>query len=215
MPPPPIASGVTLDLAAAADRLAAGEVVAFPTETVYGLGADIGCVAAVRRLFEIKGRPPTRALPILLADAADAAAFAATVPGPARRLMARGWPGPLTVVVPAAPHVPRVVTGGLDTVGLRVPDHDLARALVRALGTRLGRPGALAAPSANPFGAPPPVTAHAVRAGLGPGPYGVLDGGACPGGVPSTVVAVAADGSVTVLRAGAIDPATVHTWATG
>ena len=204
-----------LDVEAAADLLAAGEVVAFPTETVYGLGALADDERAVRRVFELKRRPAKRALTVHLADAADADGFAARVTEPERRLMERGWPGPLTLVVPARLQVSRLVTGGGATAGLRVPDHPVARELIRAVGRRLGRVAGIAAPSANPFGARPPVTAAQVRAGLGPGRYGVLDGGRCPGGVPSTVLAVSDDETFTVFREGAIPPATLRRWLAG
>ncbi len=197
----------TTSIAQAARILADGGLVAFPTETVYGLGARADDEDAVAAIFRRKGRPENRPLLVHLARAEDLEAFAAQVPDVARRLAEALWPGPLALVLPVRPGAvaPSVLAGGT-TVGLRLPDHPVARELAAALAQRAGRPVGIAAPSANPTGAPPPADPHAVVAGLGAGGYTLLDAGPCPGGVPSTVVEVAADGTVAVHRWGAISP---------
>ncbi len=176
------------DVDRAADILADGGVVAFPTETVYGLGADAANPAAVGRVFAIKGRPADHPVIVHLAgpDAIDG--WAAEVPAGARRLAERLWPGPLTLVLRRRPRVPDVVTGGRDTVGLRVPDHPVALALLAAMHSRVGGGAALAAPSANRFGHVSPTTGEHVRADLGDEVDLVLDGGPCRVGVESTIV---------------------------
>jgi L-threonylcarbamoyladenylate synthase len=157
-------------------------LVAFPTETVYGRGGDASSADAVHRLFAVKGRPADHPVIVHLARAELLDEWAATVSDAARALTARFWPGPLTVVVPAAPRVSRVATGGLDTVGLRVPDHPVALALLDAFG------GGIAAPSANRFGRVSPTSAGAVVRDLGGDVDLVLDGGPCAVGVESTIV---------------------------
>ena len=170
------------EITGAADVLRDGGLVAFPTETVYGLGADASSVDAVHRLFAVKGRPADHPVIVHLADAAQLSEWAADVPEAAAVLTDACWPGPLTVVVRRAPHVPDAVTGGLDTVGLRVPDQPVALALLGAFG------GGVAAPSANRFGRVSPTTADDVRADLGADVDVVLDGGPCRVGVESTIV---------------------------
>lgn len=170
------------DIVAAVDVLRRGGLVAFPTETVYGLGADAENPDALRRLFAVKGRPLDHPVIVHLADADTLAGWAESVPSTARRLTDACWPGPLTVIVRRAARVPDEVTGGRDTVGLRVPDQPLARALLRAFG------GGIAAPSANRFGRVSPTTAAHVRADLGGDVDLVLDGGPCRVGVESTIV---------------------------
>ncbi len=194
----------------AAEILARGGVIAFPTETVYGLAARVGDDAAVQRLFELKGRPRTRPMSICVADREGLETYAARVPSAARRLADALWPGPLTLVLPRRADVPDVVTGGGETVGIRVPDHPVALALLRALERRCGPGSGVAAPSANRFGEPPPTTASGVIEALGQPAAGrseapdlVLDGGRCPGGVPSTVLLCASE-RPRVLRPGAI-----------
>lgn len=176
-----------------------GGLVAFPTETVYGLGADARSPSAVRRVFTVKGRPPTHPVIVHLADAAALERWAAGSVEQVRTLGERFWPGPLTVIVPRAASVPDEVTGGRDTVGLRVPDHPLALALLRAFG------GGLAAPSANRFGRVSPTTAAHVRDELGSDVDLVLDGGRCAVGVESTIVDLSADTPL-LRRRGAIGP---------
>lgn len=197
------------DIDRAAQLLEEGGVVAFPTETVYGIGALATDEAAVERIFRIKGRPRERALIVHLHDAAGIDAFAIDVPDYARRLAEELWPGPLTLVLAARPTVSPAVTGGHTTVGLRVPDHPVALLLLSELVARRGISAAIAAPSANKFGEPPPTSADGVLAGLGAPEVGdelrpdmILDGGTCPGGVPSTVLACGPDGP-RILRAGA------------
>lgn len=184
-------------IALAAERLRAGGVVAIPTETVYGLGADARNVEAVRRVFVIKGRPANHPLIVHLAEADEADEWAVRISTSARRLMARFWPGPLTLVLPARDDVPRVVTGGQDSVALRVPHHPLALTLLRTFG------GGLAAPSANRFGAVSPTEARHVRASLGSAVDMVLDGGPCRYGLESTIVSLL-DEHPRVLRPGAL-----------
>lgn len=162
--------------------LRAGGLVGMPTETVYGLAADASNEAAVRRIFAVKRRPADHPIIVHLADAAQMDDWAATVPTSAAILTEACWPGPLTVLVPKAANVLDVVTGGRDTVGLRVPAHPMALELLRRFG------GGLAAPSANRFGQVSPTTAAHVHADLGTDVDLVLDGGPCPIGVESTIV---------------------------
>ena len=187
----------TAELAAAASVLRAGGLVAFPTETVYGLGADAANEAAVRRIFAVKGRPPDHPLIVHLGAADLLDAWARDVPPPARLLADAFWPGPLTLVLRRSALVPDAVTGGRDTVGLRVPDHPVARALLDAFG------GGVAAPSANRFGQVSPTSAAHVRADLGADVDLVLDGGACEVGVESTIVDLT-DDRIEVLRSGGV-----------
>lgn len=170
------------DIAEAASVLRAGGLVAFPTETVYGLGADASNDAAVARIFAAKGRPPTHPLIVHLAPDARLDDWALDVPEAARVLAARAWPGPLTMLLARGPRVSPATTGGAPTVGLRVPAHPMAQALLRAFG------GGVAAPSANRFGAVSPTTADHVASDLGHAVDYLLDGGACPVGVESTIV---------------------------
>jgi L-threonylcarbamoyladenylate synthase len=170
------------DVRRAVDVLRGGGLVAFPTETVYGLGADASSPVAVRRLFTVKGRPADHPVIVHLGDPALLPEWASHVPDAAAVLARACWPGPLTVVVPRAARVADAVTGGRDTVGLRVPDQPLALKLLRAFG------GGVAAPSANRFGRVSPTTAADVRADLGDDVDLVLDGGPCRVGVESTIV---------------------------
>ena len=169
--------------------LEAGGLVAFPTETVYGLGADAGNPAAVAQVFRVKGRPTDHPLIVHVSDANELDQWALAVSTPARLLADAFWPGPLTLLLERAPWVPDAVTGGRPTVGLRVPDHPVARALLSAFAApRQGRPAGIAAPSANRFGRVSPTTAAHVRADLGDDVDLVLDGGPCRVGVESTIV---------------------------
>ncbi len=179
--------------------LRAGGVVALPTETVYGLAADVANPAAVARVYAIKGRPADHPL-IVHAHGLDAlAGYAAEITPALRALAARFWPGPLTAIVERGPRTPRTVTGGQDTVAVRVPDHPLALAVLAGFG------GALAAPSANRFGHVSPTSAEHVRADLGDAVDLIVDGGPARVGVESTIVDLT--GAVpAVLRAGAITP---------
>ena len=166
----------------AAKALASGGLVAFPTETVYGLGADATDRAAVQRIFEAKRRPASDPLIVHIADPHAVSQYASRIDDRARALMERFWPGPLTLVLPKQPIIPDLVTAGLDTVALRMPDHPVALALLRAT----DRP--IAAPSANPFGYISPTNAQHVQAQLGELiPY-ILDGGDCSVGIESTIL---------------------------
>ncbi len=170
------------NVARAVQALQAGEVVALPTDTVYGLGAHSGMVAAVEKLYEIKGRDHQKAIPLLIARVEDVERVARDVPELAWRLMQRFWPGPVTLVLPKAATVLELLTAGTGAVALRLPAHAVTLELISSLGMPL------AATSANLSGRPEALTAEEVvrdlrgRVGL------VLDGGRCPGGVASTVV---------------------------
>ncbi|MGH8972662.1 MAG: L-threonylcarbamoyladenylate synthase [Acidimicrobiia bacterium] len=170
------------EISAAVDVLRRGGLVAFPTETVYGLGADAANPEAVERIFVAKGRPRSHPVIVHLAEPAAAKEWAAEVPDFAAALADAFWPGPLTLVLPRSDLVPDAVTGGLGTVGLRVPAQRLALELLSAFG------GGVAAPSANRFGRVSPTRAEHVRADLGPAVDLILDGGPCPVGVESTIV---------------------------
>jgi L-threonylcarbamoyladenylate synthase len=183
-------------LRAAARALTLGGVIAFPTETFYGLGAAALDAAAVDRLLALKGRPAGKPV-LVLVDSVTMAEAVAEVSPPARALMARHWPGALTLVMPARAHVPDGVTAGTGTVGVRMSPHPVARGIVEALGAPL------TAPSANPAGAQPPTTAVEVLRHFASGIDLVLDGGPTPGGAPSTVLDVTVD-PPRLLRAGAV-----------
>jgi L-threonylcarbamoyladenylate synthase len=171
-------------------------VVAYPTETFYGLGALASDGAAVERLVRLKGRPDGKPLPLLGADLAQVEAVA-ELAGLARRLAAAFWPGPLTLVLPARPGLHAAITAGAAAVGVRVTSSPVAAGLAGAAG------GALVATSANLAGQPPSATAAALDAALAARLDLVLDAGPAPGGLPSTVVAVEGEG-LRLLRAGAV-----------
>ena len=194
MPP---ASHREIDDAAA--LLKKGGVVAFPTETVYGLGAEVSHPPGVARIFEIKKRPLDHPLIVHFADASWLSHWAREVPPQARRLAERFWPGPLTLILPRSRHVPENVTGGQETVGLRIPDHPVAFALLK----ELGPDRALAAPSANRFGHVSPTTAAHVREEFGDELDMILDGGPCQVGLESTIVGFNGQTAV-ILRPGGI-----------
>jgi L-threonylcarbamoyladenylate synthase len=183
------------EVARAAQILRAGGLVAFPTETVYGLGADASSAAAVARLYAAKGRPAGHPVIVHFADADSAFAWAREVPEAARTLAAKFWPGPLTMVLKRSAKAKDFVTGGQDTVGLRVPSHPVARALLKEFG------GGVAAPSANAFGSVSPTDAIHVRADLGKKVDVVLEGGASEVGIESTIVALSS-GRPVLLRPG-------------
>lgn len=181
----------------AAEVLRSGGLVAFPTETVYGLGANALDAAAVRRIFEAKGRPADDPVIVHLASADELGRVARRVPAVARRLAEAFWPGPLTLLLPRAAAVPLEVTAGLDTVGVRVPDHPVALALISAAGVPI------AAPSANRFGHTSPTLAEHVLADLEGRVDVVLDAGPTPYGVESTVLDLSS-GRPRVLRPGGV-----------
>ncbi|HET7548755.1 MAG TPA: L-threonylcarbamoyladenylate synthase [Usitatibacter sp.] len=188
------------NVAEAVRRLAAGELVAFPTETVYGLGADAANAEAVAKIFALKGRPEKHPLIVHIADPLAIEAWARHVPEAARKLADRFWPGPLTMIVPKSARVPAAVTGGQDTVGLRCPSHPLAQELLREFARAAS--GGVAAPSANRFGHVSPTTARHVRDEFGESLF-VLDGGPCEVGLESTIVDLSR-GAPVLLRPGAI-----------
>jgi L-threonylcarbamoyladenylate synthase len=181
----------------AVDALRAGEVVAFPTETVYGLGADAQNPDAVRKVFELKGRPATHPLIVHVDHPRQLDRWALSVPAAAQALASRFWPGPLTLVLRRAPAVDLAITGGQDTVAVRVPGHPVAQQLLRAFG------GGIAAPSANRYGHVSPTRAEHVREEFGNAVPVILDGGDCKIGLESTIVSCV-DTVPRVLRPGSI-----------
>lgn len=193
----PLSPSRSAEIDAAVAVLRRGGLVAFPTETVYGLGADATNAAALEHLYDVKGRPRSHPVIVHLASAAGLHARAVRVPDDARRLADACWPGPLTLVLPRSSIVPDEVTGGGESVGLRVPDQPLARELLRAFD------GGIAAPSANRFGRVSPTTAAAVRDDLGADVDLILDGGPCRVGVESTIVDCTGD-ELTILRPGGV-----------
>ncbi len=183
------------DIALAVSRLRQGGTVAFPTETVYGLGADAFNAAAVERVFSLKGRPATNPLIVHVSSEAMARTVVAEWTSDAATLARAFWPGPLTIVLPKADRVPGIVTAGGATVGVRCPDHHITLSLIEAFGPLVG-------PSANSSGRISPTTAAHVRASFSSEQVMVLDGGPCRAGIESTVVWLA--GSPRVLRPGVI-----------
>jgi L-threonylcarbamoyladenylate synthase len=174
-------------VAQAAQVLAAGGLVAFPTETVYGLGADAGNEQAVAGIFAAKGRPSDHPLIVHVADAVAASRFAASVPPVAQRLMQAFWPGPLTLILPRRPEVGRAAAGGQDSIGLRCPAHPVAHALLLACAAASPPVHGVAGPSANRFGRVSPTTAAHVASEFDDSLL-VLDGGATPVGIESAIV---------------------------
>ncbi|MFE9846976.1 L-threonylcarbamoyladenylate synthase [Streptomyces goshikiensis] len=185
------------DIERAAEVLRAGGLVALPTETVYGLGANAEDPAAVARIFQVKGRPPSHPLIVHIAAAEHLDDWVETVPETARLLAEHFWPGPLTLVLRRGHRVPREATGGLETVAVRVPDQPVALALLSAFG------GGVTAPSANRFGSVSSTTADHVRTELGGAVDLVLDGGSCEVGVESTIVDVTGE-VPSILRPGGV-----------
>lgn len=185
-------------LAQAGERIRAGQLVAFPTETVYGLGANALDADAVRRIFEAKGRPGDNPLIAHISAIEQLAPLIAVTPSPAAKaLMAAYWPGPMTLIFPKSDAVPDAVTAGLDTVAVRFPAHPAARALIDAAGVPI------AAPSANRSGRPSPTTARHVLADMDGRIPLILDGGACEVGLESTVIDVTGD-EPRILRPGGV-----------
>jgi L-threonylcarbamoyladenylate synthase len=186
------------ELDAAIERLSRGGMVAFPTETVYGLGTDAFDQLAVSRVFALKGRPDRNPLIVHVANVAMARLAVATWPREAELLAERFWPGPLTIVLPKAPAIPENVSGGGPNVGVRCPDHPVTLELLRTF----GRP--LVGPSANPSGRISPTAASHVKAYFAPQQVLVLDGGACRAGIESTVVSIVDPLRPVILRPGII-----------
>ena len=181
----------------AVQLLRAGELVAFPTETVYGLGADASNVSAVAKIFAVKGRPQDHPLIVHVPGVEHLDRWACEVPEKARALAKAFWPGPLTLIVKRRPEVIDAITGGQDTVGIRVPNHPLALELLKAFD------GGVAAPSANRFGHVSPTTAQHVHDELGDAVAMILDGGPCQVGIESTIVDLTGE-RTTILRPGMV-----------
>lgn len=189
-------SALEAPIAAAATTLASGELVVYPTETVYGLGADASQEAALRRLVELKGRAARQPISVLVATIDMAREVARSISQPAELLMRRFWPGPLTIVFDAQPTLSPLLTGGSGTIGVRLSSHHLATALVRAF----GKP--VTTPSANPAGQPPPTRIESARAYFGARVRTYIDGGLLPGEPASTIVDARQD--IRIIRHGAI-----------
>ena len=184
------------DLLEAAALLQQGKVVGIPTETVYGLAADARNPEAVRQIFAAKGRPADNPLIVHIAEMQALEQVAAVVPPLAVKLAERFWPGPLTMILPKRSDIPEITSGGLDTVGIRMPSHPVARALILLSGVPI------AAPSANISGYPSPTTAQHVMRDMHGKIAAVVDGGGCSVGVESTVIALENDDTVRILRPG-------------
>ncbi|MBH0201915.1 MAG: threonylcarbamoyl-AMP synthase [Nitrospira sp.] len=177
--------------------ITSGGLVAFPTETVYGLGCDAMNADAAAKVFEAKQRPQFDPLIVHIADLKQLEMVIGSLPSLAQRLMDVFWPGPLTLVLPKQPAIPDLITAGLSTVAVRMPNHPVAQTLLREAGTPI------AAPSANPFGYVSPTTAQHVADGLGSTANLILDGGPCPVGVESTILSLAGS-QAELLRPGSI-----------
>lgn len=189
---------------AAAVRLDAGELVAFPTETVYGLGGDAENPEAVARIYAAKGRPATHPVIVHLGPHGDPQYWVDALPADAQKLIDAFWPGPLTLILKRAAHIPSAVSGGQDSVGLRAPSHPVAQALLDAFSALRGGHGGVAAPSANRFGHVSPTSAQHVRDEFGSSIH-VLDGGRCEVGIESTIIDLSR-GFASLLRPGRITP---------
>ena len=192
-----IVRATQVEIDAAVQALRNGDLVAFPTETVYGLGANAQDPKAVRRIFEIKGRPTTHPVIVHLDSPRFLPRWAREVPEAAAKLAEKFWPGPLTLVLPRAANVHDLITGGQDTIAIRVPSHPMAQQLLTAFG------GGIAAPSANRYGRLSPTRAEHVRDELGDAVRIVLDGGECQIGLESTIVSCDKSG-VRLLRPGGV-----------
>jgi len=188
----------------AAALLAAGELVAFPTETVYGLGGDAANPEAIARIYAAKGRPANHPVIVHLAPGGDPGYWVRTLPADAQKLIDAFWPGPLTLILERAPHVPAAVSGGQNSVGIRCPSHPVAQALLSAFSALRGGHGGVAGPSANRFGHVSPTTAQHVRDEFS-GTVHVLDGGAADVGIESTILDLSR-GFPALLRPGHVSP---------
>ena len=181
----------------AVEALRAGDLVVFPTETVYGLGANASNPAAVRKIFEVKGRPPDHPVIVHLDDPRYLHRWVSEVPPVAEQLANKFWPGPLTLILPKADNVNEIVTGGQDSIGIRIPSHPMAQQLLKAFG------GGIAAPSANRYGRLSPTKPEHVRDELGDAVGVILDGGDSPIGLESTIVSCLGN-QARLLRPGSI-----------
>ncbi|WP_295156911.1 L-threonylcarbamoyladenylate synthase [uncultured Ruminococcus sp.] len=179
----------------AAELIKAGEVVGIPTETVYGLGANAFDEEAVRKIFAAKGRPADNPLIVHVSDFDEISPLVTEIPALAKKCAEKFWPGPLTMIMPKSDKIPMVTSGGLDTVGIRMPSNKIARAIIKASGCPI------AAPSANLSGSPSPTTAQHVFADMNGRIPAIVDGGACGVGVESTVISFEGDG-IRLLRPG-------------
>ena len=186
------------DLIRAAELIKKGEIVGIPTETVYGLGADASNENAVRNIFAAKGRPADNPLIVHLADFSDAVRFTQNVPKLAYRLAEHFCPGPLTMVLPKNERIPMVTSGGLETVGIRVPSHPVMHRIIQLSGCPI------AAPSANTSGYPSPTSAAHVMRDMNGKAAAVVDGGESEFGVESTVIAIETEDRVRILRPGCV-----------
>ncbi|WP_206997451.1 L-threonylcarbamoyladenylate synthase [Trinickia mobilis] len=201
----PSAPAVTAEqIAHAAELLDAGQLVAFPTETVYGLGGDAENPEAVARIYAAKGRPANHPVIVHLAPHGDPNYWVEHLPADAQKLIDAFWPGPLTLILKRAAHIPSAVSGGQDSVGLRCPSHPVAQALLDVFGARRGGHGGVAAPSANRFGHVSPTTAQHVRDEFGDTIH-VLDGGSSDVGIESTILDLSR-GFPALLRPGHVTP---------
>jgi L-threonylcarbamoyladenylate synthase len=181
----------------AIEYLKNGKLVAIPTETVYGLAADATNIDAIKKIFVAKGRPLSHPLPLLIAQNSDLKNWAVDIPEIAYKLIKKFWPGPLTIILKRTPHIPDIITGGLDTIGLRCPDHPMTQKILQSF------PQGLVAPSANLFGEPPPTSAADVEKTLGNKIDLIVDGGECKLKTSSTIVDLT-ESKPKVLRAGPI-----------
>jgi L-threonylcarbamoyladenylate synthase len=192
-----VSAAIRRETEKAAKVLKSGGIVAFPTDTLYGLGADPFCDDAVRRVFEIKGRQETMGLPLLVSSMTQLQRVVSELPKTARDLIEHFWPGPLTLILSKSAAVSDLVTGGADSVAVRMPDHAVPLVLARELG------GPVTGTSANPSGGPDPVTAADVRRLLGDSVDYVLDAGPTRAGIPSTILDLTEE-RPRVIRVGAL-----------
>ncbi|HEY6564080.1 MAG TPA: L-threonylcarbamoyladenylate synthase, partial [Pirellulaceae bacterium] len=192
-----------LDIERAADILNRGGVIGIPTDTVYGIAASLDHPDAIERLFELKGRPTGKPIPILISSVASVPALAIDVREPVTLFLSEFWPGGLTVVLPGRPGLPRSLTGPDGTVGLRVPDHRIALSVIERVG------GAIACTSANIAGSAPALSAHEVSDVFGDRLDYVLDGGQAPNGTASTLVSFSCE-ELHVLRQGPVSESSLR-----
>jgi L-threonylcarbamoyladenylate synthase len=192
-----LSSKIALQVDRAIEILKAGGIVAFPTDTVYGLGGNVFNIEAAERIYSVKQRPRSLPLPVLLADLTQVAAVAGSVPDIARFLMKRFWPGGLTLALPKGALIPEIIAAGRGKVAIRIPNHIVPLALIRGLGAPI------IGTSANISHKPSPLTAQEVEQQLGSQIDLIVDMGRCPGGLESTVVDVTAEAPV-ILRQGII-----------